>query len=93
VKRVSVLAFVMLGLATAAALVLLVSPHASSEPDGLERAAARTGIDEGADGHALAGSPFAGYGVFAGLLGAGVAFAVAGGSVVVVRRLRRPDPS
>ena len=61
-RRLSLLAFVAIGLAAAAALVILVAPRASSSPDGLERVAAEKGIDVDGRPHALGDGPFADYG-------------------------------
>jgi hypothetical protein len=98
------LAFVAVGLAVAAALVVLVAPRASSSPDGLEKVAADTGIDASAQAHSLDASPFADYGTdgvdhaalgtaVAGLVGIAVTFVVCAGLVLVVRRRRNPPPS
>ena len=103
-RRLSLLAFVAVGLAVAAALVILVAPRSSSSPDGLEKVAAETGIDAGARQHSLASSPFADYEtsgvgdaalgtVVAGLVGTAVTFVVCAGLVLVVRRRRNPPPS
>ena len=100
-------AFVIAGLAVAAALAFFVSPQASSEPDGLNRVAIDEGFAEQETNHALDDSPTAGYetrGVdddrlstgVAGLIGVGVTFALAGGLLLVVRRTggrRRPQAS
>jgi hypothetical protein len=90
-------AFVIAGLAVAAALAFFVSPQASSEPDGLNRVATDEGFADEETNHALDDSPTAGYetrGVdddrlstgVAGLVGVGVTFALAGGLLLVVRR-------
>jgi PDGLE domain len=104
VKRVSILAFILIGIAAAAALVILVAPNASSKPDGLEKVAADTGIDSEVSGHALANGPLAEYGVdgvdnryvgtwVAGLTGVGVTFAIGAGLVFAVRQARRSSGS
>lgn len=96
-RRLRFTAFVLAGLALAAALAFLVSPQASSEPDGLNRVAIDEGFADEESNHALDDSPTAGYetrGVdddrlstgVAGLIGVGVTFAVAGGLLLVVRR-------
>lgn len=88
------------GLAVAVALAFVVAPHASSDPDGLEKVAADHGIDASADQHALVDAPLADYSV-AGLddsgLGTGIAGAVGiaatflvGFGVFAVLRKRRP---
>ncbi len=100
-RRISTLAFVALALVAAVALVVLVAPHASADPDGLEKVSAETGIDGGAVGHRLAGSPLADYGVrgvesdttatgIAGIAGIVATFAAGTGVVWLVRRRRSP---
>ncbi len=100
-RRVRLGVFVAVGLAVAVALAFLVAPHASSEPDGLERVALDEGFAEGASDHDLSGSPTADYGVrgidddrlgtgLAGVVGIGVTFLVAAGVTALVRR-RRPS--
>lgn len=95
-------AFLVGGLVVVAGLASLVSPWASSHPDGLERVAIDEGIGGGERAHALDDLPTAGYTVrgvdddrlatgLAGLLGTAATFVVAGGLVVGLRRLR-PDP-
>ena len=99
-RRVTFGAFVVGGLAIAAALVLVVGPRASSQPDGLERVAVDQGFAEREEDHALADAPTAGYEVdgvdddrlgtgLAGLIGVAVTFAVTGGLVLLVRRSGR----
>jgi cobalt/nickel transport system permease protein len=102
VKRISTLAFVLVGIAAAVALVILIAPNANANPDGLEKVAAEKGIDREVRDHDLAGGPFADYGVsgvdnryvgtwISGLLGVAVTFAIGAGIVYVVRRSRRPQ--
>ncbi len=55
--------FIAAGLLLAGGLALLVSPFASSSPDGLNRVAIDKGFDKSATDHALDGSPVAGYAV------------------------------
>ena len=45
------------------ALVIFVAPNANPNPDGLEKVATEHGIDSEVRDHALAGGPFADYGV------------------------------
>jgi hypothetical protein len=101
VTRARLGAFVAAGLVVAAAVAFFVSPWASSRPDGLIKVAHDQRIDTAVRHHALRGSPTAGYRVrgiddgrlskgVAGLLGVGVTFAVAGGTVLLLRR-RRPS--
>lgn len=91
-------AFLLGALVVTAALALLVSPHASSEPDGLSRVAIDEGfVDEEAD-HALGDLPTGGYAVrgveddrlstgIAGVIGVAVTFAVTGGALLLARRM------
>ena len=99
-KRISTLAFILVGIAAAVALVVLIAPNANPNPDGLEKVAAEHGIDADVRDHTLADAPFADYGVSgvenrylgtwaAGLLGVAVTFAVGTGLVLLVRRARR----
>jgi cobalt/nickel transport system permease protein len=102
-RRLSIAAFVLLGLTVAVALVILVAPNANANPDGLERVAAEQGIDTGGVDHALADSPLADYGVdgvdhryagtwVAGLVGVAVAFTIVTALLLVVRRARGSAP-
>jgi cobalt/nickel transport system permease protein len=103
-RRLPLFAFIAIGLATAAALVIFVAPRASSSPDGLEKVAADKGIDAGARDHSLGASPFADYGtsgiddatigtVVAGLVGIAATFVVCAALVYAVRRRRSPPAS
>ena len=96
-------AFVVAGLATALVLVVLVAPHASSSPDGLERIAADTGIDRDARPSAAADGPLAHYGaagvdgatagtIVSGVAGVALTFVVVVGVMWVLRRRRRARP-
>jgi hypothetical protein len=96
-KRMSVLAFVLVGIAASVALVLLLAPNANPNPDGLEKVATEQGIDSEARRHALAGGPLADYGVdgvenryvrtwAAGVIGVIATFAICAGVVYLVRR-------
>jgi cobalt/nickel transport system permease protein len=100
VKRISTLAFILVGIAVAVALVIFIAPNANPNPDGLEKVAAEKGFDSEVRDHDLAGGPFADYGVsgvgnryagtwISGLLGVAVTFAIGAGIVYVVRRSRR----
>jgi cobalt/nickel transport system permease protein len=93
-------AVVVAGLVVAGLLAVLVGPQASSEPDGLERVAIDEGFADRASRHALENAPTAEYQVdgvddeglstgLAGLIGILVTFAVAGGLLLVARRLPR----
>lgn len=55
--------FILGGLLVAIALVLFVSPFASSNPDGLNKVAIDKGFDDTATEHALEDGPLAGYGI------------------------------
>ena len=92
--------FVVGGLAVALLLAFVVSPWASSEPDGLERVALDQGFAQNATEHATGGSPLADYGVsgvqkgwlstgLAGVIGVLLCFALAAGIVVAIRWSRR----
>ena len=56
-------AFLAAGLVVVLALAFLVSPQASSQPDGLNRVAIDEGFDDTEEVHALDGLPTAGYSV------------------------------
>ena len=90
--KISTRAFVLIAIAVALVLAFLVSPHASSSPDGLEKVAADKGIDIGATDHAMADGPLADYTVkgvdntnlstgLAGVVGVAVTFAMGFGSL------------
>jgi hypothetical protein len=76
-RRISTRAFVLAGLGVALVLAFLVSPHASSSPDGLEKVAADQGIDASVSDHALATGPLADYAVD-GVADAGLSTGLAG---------------
>ena len=91
--------FVIAGLLVGAALALLVSPFASTSPDGLERVAEDEGFADAADEHRLGDSPLADYAVrgvddervstgAAGVIGVLLTFGLATGVVAAVRVLR-----
>ena len=104
-RRISLLAFIVIGIAAAVALVILVAPNANPNPDGLERVAADKGLDTEVRDHALADGPLADYGVsgmdnryvgtwVAGVVGVTATFAIGAGVVYVSRRARRSsEPS
>jgi hypothetical protein len=83
--------FLLAGLFVALGLALVISPFASSSPDGLNRVAIDKGFDKSATSHALDDSPLAGYAVkgvdnaklskgLSGLIGVLITFGV--GSVI-----------
>jgi hypothetical protein len=101
-RRASVWTFVLAGLAVAVAIALVVSPHASAHPDGLEKVAADQHLDSGERAHALADGPLADYAVtgitdgglstgVAGLIGVAVTFAASFGLSAALRGRRRAD--
>ncbi|MGH8925408.1 MAG: energy-coupling factor ABC transporter permease [Acidimicrobiia bacterium] len=61
-SRGSIITFIVGGLIVALALVFVVAPIASGDPDGLERVAIDTGIIDSAQDHTV-GGPLADYGV------------------------------
>jgi hypothetical protein len=98
--RANVKLFVVAGLLVGLALALLVSPFASSSPDGLEKVATEEGFDGSAREHDTADSPLADYGVdgvdnervgtgLAGVIGVLLTFGIGIGLFAVVRA-RRP---
>ena len=79
--------FLAVGLAVALVLAFFVAPHASSEPDGLEKVAEDEGFAEDAAPHALDDGPTGGLSTgVAGVVGVLVTFALGAGLFVVVRR-------
>jgi hypothetical protein len=97
-------AFLAAGLVVVLALAFLVSPQASSQPDGLNRVAIDEGFDDTEEVHALDGLPTAGYSVrgvgddalstgLAGGIGAAATFAIVGGVLLLVRRSSSSDPA
>ena len=90
---------VVVGLLVAVTLATLVSPFASSSPDGLEKVAADKSLGTDVGDHALADGPLADYSVegvdhervgtgLAGLIGVAVTFAVGFGLLAAIRRVR-----
>jgi hypothetical protein len=72
------------GVVAAVLLVVLVSPHASPAPDGLERVAADEGFLDTASGRAGGLE----YGPVTGVIGVVVVFALAAGAIALARRRR-----
>jgi hypothetical protein len=103
VKRISIVGFVLIGLAVTAILAGVVSGFASTAPDGLNKVAEDEGFIDQTQDHDLADSPVAGYGVsgvdngrvskgLAGLIGITVTFAVGYGIFALVRRRADTTP-
>jgi high-affinity Fe2+/Pb2+ permease len=93
-RRVTVGAFVALGLLVAVLLAVVVAPHASREPDGLNRVAIDQGFADDAQPHALEDTPTADGGLptgVAAVLGVGVTFALGFGLFALVRRNNTRD--
>ena len=91
--------FIAAGLLLAGGLALLVSPFASSRPDGLNRVAIDKEFDKSATDHALDGSPVAGYAVrgvdddkvgkgLSGLIGVLITFGIGLASFAALRSFR-----
>jgi hypothetical protein len=87
-QRKSVWALVVGGLLVALGLAFLVSPYASSSPDGLNKVAIDKGFSDAEKESATADSPLAGYGVkgvdseklstgLSGVIGVAVVFGIA----------------
>jgi len=92
--------FIVGGLIVALGLAFLVSPYASSSPDGLEKVATDEGFIDSAEDHAVGDSPLADYGVegvgdeklstgLAGIIGVVITFGL-GMILFGVIRSRRP---
>lgn len=97
--RLSLARFVVAGVGVAVLVAALLSPFASSSPDGLERVALDQGFAENAKTTPVEASPLAGYGLagigsdpvataVAGVVGVAVTFAV-GYGIVRLRRRRK----
>lgn len=94
--------FVAAGLMLAVALALVVSPWASTEPDGLERVAIDEGFADTAERSSSADSPLADYGLdgdsdgssgaVSGAIGILVTFGIGTGVFGVLRVLRSDEP-
>jgi hypothetical protein len=106
--RRSLWLFVAAGLLVALGLALLVSPLASSAPDGLNKVAIDEGFDSAATDHAFDDSPVAGYQVkgvddqrlskgLSGVIGVLLTFGLGLGLFALIRTLhgreRPADPS
>jgi hypothetical protein len=98
-RRSTFAAFVAAGLGAALLLALLISPFASSSPDGLEKVAADEGLDSEVEPHALEDWPLADYGVegvederlgtgLSGVIGVVLTFVIAAALFALVRWLR-----
>jgi hypothetical protein len=101
-RRLTLVGFILTGLAVAALLAFFVGPQASSNPDGLERVATDKGFIDSAEGSAVADGPLADYALsgvddegistgLAGIIGVGVTFVVGCGLFSVMRMARRRD--
>jgi len=100
--RVTVRTVLVLGVLVSLFLAGVVSYYASSQPDGLERVAGDQGFLGSAREHASSGSPFADYatrgvddarlsGGVAGVMGALLVLALAGGLFLALRRRQPHD--
>jgi cobalt/nickel transport system permease protein len=100
--KANVKLFIAAGLVVGLALALLVSPFASSSPDGLEKVASEEGFEGSAREHDTADSPLADYGVdgvddervgtgLAGVIGVLLTFGIGLGLFAAVRALRPAD--
>jgi hypothetical protein len=94
--RLKLSLFVGAGLAVALLLAFLVSPEASSKPDGLNKVAIDQGFADQEQNHSLQDGPLAGYGVkgvddermstgLAGIIGVATTFALGLGFFALVR--------
>jgi hypothetical protein len=99
--RKGIAAVVIGGLIVALGLAFLVSPWASSSPDGLEKVATDEGFIDTAEDHDLADGPLADYGVdgvedeslstgLAGIVGVAITFGIAL-LLFGIFHVRRPD--
>lgn len=96
-RNVRTRTLVLVGLLVSLVVAGGLSYYASSDPDGLEHVAERVGFDSAAEEHANADGPLADYqvrgvedervsGGLAGVIGALVVLAVAGGLALLLRR-------
>lgn len=101
-RRLTLVGFILAGLAVALLLAFFVGPQASSNPDGLERVATDKGFIDSAEDSAVADSPLADYALdgvddeglstgLAGIVGVAVTFVVGCGLFFVMRMARRRD--
>lgn len=84
-NKKSTVIFVLAGLALCVMLVLVLLPHASSSPDGLERVAADKGF-EGKAQDVWTSSPAKGYSTWAALAGVATIFLLGWGLALVLRK-------
>ncbi len=87
-SKKSMAIFVLAGLALCVMLVLVLLPHASSSPDGLERVAADKGF-EGKAQDVWTSAPAKGYTTWAALAGVAAIFLLGWGLALVLRK--RPE--
>jgi hypothetical protein len=102
-SRISMRTFTALGLAVAVGLAFVLSPYASSSPDGLNRVAGEAGVGDRAALHSIQDdSPMPGYAFpgigdeklargVAGFVGTLAVFSIGWGITFVLRR--RPAPA
>ncbi len=81
----STLVFALAVLALCATLVLVLLPHASTSPDGLEKVAADKGF-EGKAQEVWTSAPAKGYSIWAALAGIAAIFLLAWGLALVLRK-------
>jgi cobalt/nickel transport protein len=103
-RRVSTRMLMVVGLLLALTLAGVASFYASNRPDGLNRVAQDEGFSNAQRGHGSAEGPLAGYetqgvddarlsGGMAGVVGSIVVLAIAGGTVLLLRRRRPAEAS
>jgi hypothetical protein len=100
-RRATVRAFIVAGFVVALLLAFLVSPHASSSPDGLEKVGSDKGLNTDVRVSAMAGGPLADYSVkgvhdnglstgMAGVIGVTITFGAAFGISKIAKASRSP---